>query len=237
MIASEPPSAQIFNLELSREPGAVDAPQPAAPYFFGSGLLSQDSDRRVVEYCLLDTFATIALKFRAEWTLAPSHGRLRWQPGSDALAGLLMLRLAVARETVVIASRKAEDSLLPIAAIEEARRVVEGQEFYENRQLRAHAPAACARMARAHAEALESVFTAFLVAARLHEVWAISEEARRNPPEDVAEAVIVPFPMEEARSFQPPARAPRPVGGPLLSRLLDPFTGRAHAPSPEGRPQ
>ena len=118
-----------------------------------------------------------------------------------------------------------------------ARRVVEGQEFYENRQLRAHAPAACARMARAHAEALESEFTAFLVAARLHEVWAISEEARRSPPEDVVDAVIVPFPMEEARSFQPPARGPRLGGAQMFSRLLDPFTGRAHAPPPEGRPQ
>ncbi|MDP3404095.1 MAG: hypothetical protein Q8S03_05350 [Brevundimonas sp.] len=215
---------------------AVDHPSPAAPHFFGSGVLSDDGERRVVEYCLLDTFATIALKFRAEWTLGWTATRSRWQPGSEALAGLLMLRLAISRQTVVIASREVDESRLPVGALEEARRVMEGQEFYDGGQIRRHAPGACARMAMVHAEAIESEFTAFLVAARLHEVWTIREEALRAPPEHDRSAEIVAFPLEESRSFDPRRGTAEPHRNPLFARLFDPF-GRAGASAPEGRPQ
>ena len=233
-----PPSgAEIIHLALRQDLGALDHPAPATPHFFGSGVLSDDGERRVVEYCLLDTFATIALKFRAEWTLGWTGTRSRWQPSSEALAGLLMLRLAITRQTVVIASREADESRLPVGALEEARRVVEGQEFYGAGQIRRHAPSACARMAMVHAEALETEFTAFLVAARLHELWTIREEAMRAPPEHDTSAEIVAFPFEESRSFDP-----RPGGGDLrrnalFARLFDPF-GRAVGPSAsEGPPQ
>lgn len=231
-----PPSgAEIIHLTLRQDLGALDHPTPAAPHFFGSGVLSDDGERRVVEYCLLDTFATIALKFRAEWTLGWTGTRSRWQPGSEALAGLLMLRLAITRQTVVIASRQADESRLPVGALEEARRVVEGQEFYGG-QIRRHAPGACARMAMVHAEALETEFTAFLVAARLHELWTIREEAMRAPPEHDASAEIVAFPLEESRSFDPRPGAGDARRSPLFARLFDPF-GRTGAPASEGRPQ
>lgn len=229
--------AEIIHLTLRQGLSDLDHPFPAAPHFFGSGILSDDGERRVVEYCLLDAFATIALKFRAEWTLAWTGTRSRWQPGSEALAGLLMLRLAITRQTVVIASRDADESRLPVGALEEARRVVEGQEFYDGGQIRRHAPGACARMAMVHAEAMESEFTAFLVAARLHELWSIREEAMRAPPEHDTSAEIVAFPFEESRSFDP-----RPGGGdmprnPLLARLLDPFGRVAASSASEGLPQ
>ncbi len=236
MTPSPPSGAEIIHLALRQDIGALDHPSPAAPHFFGSGVLSDDGERRVVEYCLLDTFATIALKFRAEWSLGSTGTRSRWQPGSEALAGLLMLRLAIARQTVVIASRDADESRLPLGALEEARRVVEGQEFYGGAPIRRHAPGACARMAVVHAEAIESEFTAFLVAARLHELWSIREEALRAPPEHETAAQIVAFPLEESRSFDP--RPPRGDArrSPLFARLLEPF-GRAGAIPPEGRPQ
>lgn len=146
-----------------------------------------------------------------------------------------MLRLAIAGETVVIASRKTDESRLPVGALEEARRVMEGQEFYAPSQVRRHAPGACARMAMVHAEAMETEFTAFLVAARLHELWTIREEAMRAPPEHDLSAEIVAFPLEEARSFDPRPHGASPRG-PLLSRLFEPFS-RPGVPTSEGRPQ
>lgn len=169
---------------------------PAKPHFFGSGVLVEGGGRRTVEYCLLDAFATIALKFRAEWELNWTGRTARWQPTPQALAGLLMLRMALTDETVVIASRAAEEHRLPVCAIEDAGRVLSADAFYEDPELRAHAPAAAARMACAHREALETERTAFLVAARLHEVWTIAEDARRAPPERRATAEILPFPAE-----------------------------------------
>lgn len=236
MTPNSPSGAEIIHLTLRQDLGALDHPSPAAPYFFGSGVLSDDGEHRVVEYCLLDTFATIALKFRAEWTAGWVGTRSRWQPGSEALAGLLMLRLAIARQTVVIASREADESRLPVGALEEARRVMVGKEFYDDRQIRRHAPGACARMAVVHAEAIESEFTAFLVAARLHELWTIREATLRAPPELDASAEIVAFPLEESRSFDPRSGGGDIRRSPLFTRLLDPF-GLTGAPAPEGRPQ
>lgn len=236
MTPHPPAGAEIIHLTLRQDLGALDHPSPAAPHFFGSGILSDDGERRVVEYCLLDTFATIALKFRAEWTLGWTGTRSRWQPGSEALAGLLMLRLAITHQTVVIASRDADESRLPVGALEEARRVVEGQEFYDGGQIRRHAPGACARMALVHAEAMESEFTAFLVAARLHELWTIREEALRAPPEHDTSAEIVAFPFEESRSFDPRPGSGDQRRNALFTRLFDPFS-RAGAQAPEGRSQ
>lgn len=236
MTPTPTPGAEIIHLALHQGHGALDQPAPATPYFFGSGLLSDDGARRVVEYCLLDTFATIALKFRAEWTLGWTGTRSRWQPGSEALAGLLMLRLAITDQTLVIATRSADESRLPVGALYEAHRVMEGHEFYDTAVVRRHAPGACARMALVHAEAMESEFTAFLVAARLHELWTIREEAMRAPPEDEASAEIVAFPMEESRCFDPRRGASDLRRSPLLARLFDPF-GRASPPASEGLPQ
>ncbi|HMO42799.1 MAG TPA: hypothetical protein PKB04_05645 [Phenylobacterium sp.] len=224
MSLHQPGDAEIVVLRPWRSADPVDAPTPAHPFFFGSGVLHQEPGRRVLEQGLLDAFATIALKFRAEWT-SPGLGRA-WRPGAEALAGLLMLRLAVARETVVVATREAEDSRLPACALDEARRVIEGQEFYENRTLRQHAPGACARMARVHAEALESEHTAFLVAARLHEVWSIGEEALRAPREAGLPAEILPFPERESRSFEP---EPRESGAPSIWRWMGAI-GRSEGP-------
>ncbi|MDP1875171.1 DUF1153 domain-containing protein [Phenylobacterium sp.] len=56
-----------------------------------------------------------------------------------------MLHLAISRQTVVITSREADESRLPVGALEEARRVMEGQEFYDGGQIRRHASGACAR--------------------------------------------------------------------------------------------
>ncbi len=228
--------AEIIHLALHQGLGALDQPAPATPYFFGSGLLSDDGARRVVEYCLLDTFATIALKFRAEWTLGWTGTRSRWQPGAEALAGLLMLRLAITDQTLVIATRSADESRLPVGALDEARRVMQGHEFYDTAVVRRHAPGACAQMAMVHAEAMESEFTAFLVAARLHELWTIREEAMRAPPEDEASADIVAFPTEESRSFDPRTGASDLRRSPLFARLFDPI-GRAGPPASEGLPQ
>ena len=91
-------------------------------------------------------------------------------------------------------------------------------------------------MAMVHAEALETEFTAFLVAARLHELWTIREEALRAPPEQDMCAEIVAFPLEESRSFDPRPREVDPRRSPLFARLFDPF-GRGDAQAPEGRPQ
>ena len=176
--------------------GPPDPPAPRAPadpYFFGSGLLVEADGRRTIEYCLLDAFSTIALKFRADWELNWVGRRSRWQPSAQALAGLLMLRMALSGETVVIASRDEEECRLPICAIEDAREVLCADALYEDNALRRHAPAAAARMAQAHREALQTEHTAFLVAARLHEVWSMAEAARRAPAEMRSLAQIVPF--------------------------------------------
>ncbi len=198
--------------------GPSDPPAPPAqPHFFGSGVLVEAGGARTVEYCVLDAFATIALKFRAEWELNWTGRRAHWQPTSQALAGLLMLRMALAGETVVIASREAEEHRLPICAIEDAHRVLAADALYDDPRLRAHAPAAAARMARAHREALETEHTAFLVAARLHEVWSIAEEAQRTPAERRAPAEILPFPGGPDRAADAPEGAD---GTARLSRLL-----------------
>lgn len=211
---------------------ASDPPRPAGPaqpHFFGSGVLVEGGGRRTVEYCLLDAFATIALKFRAEWELSWTGRRARWQPTPQALAGLLMLRMALARETVVIASRTAEEHRLPVCAIEEAGRVLSAESLYEDPGLRARAPAAAARMACAHREALESEHTAFLVAARLHEVWTIAEEARRAPAEQRTSAEILPFPIgaEIADAF---ASAPGQGLAGLFERLRQPQRSWSEGP-------
>ena len=188
--------------------GPKDPPAPKAPahpYFFGSGLLAEAGGRRTIEYCLLDAFSTIALKFRADWELNWMGPRSRWQPDAPALAGLLMLRMALAGETVVIASRDEEECRLPICAIEDAFEVLCADALYEDDDLRRHAPAAAARMAQAHREALQTEHTAFLVAARLHEVWSMAEAARRAPAEQRSPAQIVPFAPKEDRH---PERAP-----------------------------
>ena len=59
----------------------------AQPYFFGSGVLVEQDGLRTVEYCVLDAFATIALKFRAAWVMNWTGRRSRWQPTPQALPG------------------------------------------------------------------------------------------------------------------------------------------------------
>lgn len=169
-------------------------PSPAQPYFFGSGVLVEQDGLRTVEYCVLDAFATIALKFRAAWVMNWTGGRARWQPTPQALPGLLMLRTALAGEAVVIATRSAEDHRLPACAVEDADLVVSADALYGDAELQAHAPAATSRMACAHREALVTEHTAFLVAARLHEIWTIAEAARRAPPESRTSAAVLRFP-------------------------------------------
>jgi len=45
-----PPSgAEIIHLTLRQGLDSLDHPTPAAPHFFGSGVLSDDGERRVVE--------------------------------------------------------------------------------------------------------------------------------------------------------------------------------------------
>jgi len=197
------------------------------------------SDRLDIATHFAMVFLVLAVASALMAALTPKSLLRRFTLGAAglavALAGLLMLRLAITGQTVVIATRDADESRRPVGALEEARRVVEGEEFYGSGHIRRHAPGACARMAMVHAEAVESEFTAFLVAARLHELWTIREEALRAPPEQDRSAEIVPFPLEESRSFDP-----RPCGhlrrAPLFARLFGPF-GHTDAQAPEGRPQ